>query len=149
MRTPDLVLRDIHAAPATPWWPLAPGWWLVLAVLVATVVTLAFLAHRRRARRRAIARVFDDTLGRATTPSAQVAAMSELLRRAARRKTPDADRYEGDRWRAHLDHGAREPLFDGQAGTVLLEGAFVRDVDPAAVADLRGRARRRYLEWMR
>ena len=70
-------------------------------------------------------------------------------RRAARRKDPQADRYEGDRWRTHLDAGAREPLFDGQAGAVLLEGAFRRDVDPADVADLRERARRRYLEWMR
>ncbi len=147
--TPDLVLRDVHAAPATPWWPLAPGWWLVLAALVAMLLTLAFIAHRKRARRRAIARVFDDMLDRATTPPAQVAAISELLRRAARRRNPDADRYEGDRWRAHLDHDAREPLFRGQAGTVLLEGAFRRDVDPAAVEDLRGRARRRYLEWMR
>lgn len=150
MRTPpDLVLRDVHSAPATAWWPPAPGWWLVLAALVAIALVLAFLAYRRRARHRAIVGVFDDALARADTPAAQVAAMSELLRRAARRKDPEADRYEGDRWRAHLDAGAREPLFRGPAGSVLLDGAFRRDVDPAVVADLRARARRRYLEWMR
>ena len=150
MRTPpDLVLRDIHAAPTAPWWPLAPGWWLVFAVLAASAMVLVFVAHRRRVRRRAVARVFDETLARASTPAAQVAALSELLRRAARRKDPEADRYEGDRWRAHLDAGAREPLFRGEAGAVLLDGAFRRDVDPAVVADLRERARRRYLEWMR
>lgn len=147
--TPDLVLRDVHAAPATSWWPLAPGWWLVLAAFVAVIGVIALLAHRKRARRRAIVGVFDRALARATTPAAEVAAISELLRRAARRKDPQADRYEGDRWRTHLDAGAREPLFDGQAGAVLLEGAFRRDVDPADVADLRERARRRYLEWMR
>jgi len=147
--TPDLVLRDVHAAPATSWWPLAPGWWLVLAALVVVIGALAFLAHRKRARHRAIVGVFDQTLARADTPAAEVAAISELLRRAARRKDPGADRYEGDRWRTHLDAGAREPLFEGQAGAVLLEGAFRRDVDPADVADLRDRARRRYLEWMR
>ncbi|MGO4552545.1 DUF4381 domain-containing protein [Lysobacter sp. 2RAF19] len=147
--TPDLVLRDVHAAPATSWWPLAPGWWLVLAALVVVIGALAFLARRKRARRRAIAGVFDQALARATTPAAEVAAISELLRRAARRKDPQADRYEGDRWRKHLDTGAREPLFDGQAGNVLLEGAFRRDVDPKDVADLRARARRRYLEMMR
>ncbi|KGQ18449.1 DUF4426 domain containing protein [Lysobacter dokdonensis DS-58] len=146
---PDLVLRDIHAAPAAPWWPLAPGWWMVLAVLVMTIAVIAFFAHRRRAHRRAVARVFDETLARADSPAAQVAAMSELLRRAARRTHPDADRFDGDRWRAHLDAGAREPLFAGEAGTVLIEGAFRRDVEAAAVAGLRERARRRYLEWMR
>lgn len=146
---PDLVLRDIHAAPATPWWPPAPGWWLVFAAIVLMACALAFLARRRRARRRAIARVFDDALADAPTPAAQVAAMSELLRRAARRRDPEADRYIGDAWRTHLDHGMKERLFDDDIGALLLDGAFRREVDPARVAVLRERARRRYLEWMR
>ena len=150
MTTPaDLVLRDIHAAPSTPWWPPAPGWWLVFALIVAAIAILGAIAHRRRARRSAIARVFDTALAAAPTPAAQVAAMSELLRRAARLRDPDADRYEGEHWRAHLDAGAKQPLFDGEAGRLILEGAFRRDVDPAAVEALRERARRRYLEWMR
>jgi len=150
MRTPaDLVLRDVHAAPATPWWPPAPGWWLVFALCVVCATVLLVIAHRRRVRRRTIERLFDAAIARAETPTAQVAAMSELLRRAARRKDPDADRYQGERWRAHLDAGARQALFDGDAGALLLEGAFRRDVDASAVADLRTRARRRYLEWMR
>jgi len=146
---PDLVLRDVHAAPATPWWPPAPGWWLVFAAVALTLLALAFLAQRRRARRRAIARVFDDALANAASPAAQVAAMSELLRRAARRKDPEADRYVGDAWRTHLDEGAKERLFDDDTGALLLDGAFRREVDPAIVAALRERARRRYLEWMR
>ena len=150
MRTPpDLVLRDVHAAEAAPWWPLAPGWWIVLACIAVLAIVGLALVQRRRARHRAIVRLFDDTIARAETPAAQVAAMSELLRRAARRKAPDAVAFQGDRWRAYLDAGARTALFDGDAGTLLLDGAFRRDVDPAAVADLHRRARRRYLEWMR
>ncbi|MEA3641559.1 MAG: DUF4381 domain-containing protein [Lamprobacter sp.] len=40
-------LRDIHDALGNPWWPLAPGWWLLLA-LVAGIVALIW--HYRRAR---------------------------------------------------------------------------------------------------
>lgn len=48
---PDLLsqLRDIHTAPAVPWWPPAPGWW-VLALLLLLV--LAWLARRLIARYR-------------------------------------------------------------------------------------------------
>ena len=48
---PDLLsqLRDIHAAPEVPWWPPAPGWW-VLAVLL--LVVLGWLLRRLHARYR-------------------------------------------------------------------------------------------------
>jgi len=48
---PDLLsqLRDIHAAPEVPWWPPAPGWW-VLAVLL--LVVLGWLLRRLYARYR-------------------------------------------------------------------------------------------------
>lgn len=146
---PDLVLRDVHAAAATPWWPPAPGWWLVFAAITLVIVALLVFLQRRRAKHRAIARLFDDALANARTPVAQVAAMSELLRRAARRRDPEADRYVGEAWRAHLDQGAKQRLFDDDTGALLLDGAFRRDVDPGSVEALRTRARRRYLEWMR
>ncbi|MFT5141275.1 MAG: hypothetical protein ACI9H8_002105 [Lysobacterales bacterium] len=47
-------LRDIHSAPAAPWWPPAPGWW-VLAMILAMVMFLIarhfmqrYRAHQRR-----------------------------------------------------------------------------------------------------
>ena len=46
-----LPLRDIHLPAAVSWWPLAPGWWLLLATLGAAVVAVAgWRWWRRRAR---------------------------------------------------------------------------------------------------
>jgi len=38
-------IRDIHGIDSVPWWPLAPGWWLVLL----TLVVVGLLAWRFRA----------------------------------------------------------------------------------------------------
>lgn len=145
---PDLVLRDIHVATAPPWWPPAPGWWLVAAAVLLAAVSLLFLAWRRRRRRRAAARLFDEAVARCDAPAEQVAAMSELLRRAARRIDPGADRLQGDDWLAFLDHGLKEPVFAAGPGAVLRDGAFRRDLADAEIAGLRSAARARFLDWM-
>lgn len=148
MSAPTLVLRDIHQPPAPPWWPPAPGWWLVLAVvLLLLAVAAAWWWHRQR-RRRAIAALFDTALQDAGSPAAQVAAISELLRRASRRREPAADRYQGQAWLDFLDQDASGQPLSGGAGQLLLEGPFRRDVDASEVAALRSIARARYLDWM-
>ncbi|MGD8312409.1 MAG: DUF4381 domain-containing protein [Gammaproteobacteria bacterium] len=43
METGSLVLRDIHGLDAVPWWPLAPGWWLVLGLLVCLLLGVGLL----------------------------------------------------------------------------------------------------------
>lgn len=149
MQTADgLVLRDIHAASAPSWWPPAPGWWLLLAVVIAALSILLALRLRRRRRERAIARLFDDALAQADSPAAQIAAMSELLRRAARRRDPHADTLQGEDWLRFLDAGLKQPVFATGTGAVLVEGAFRRDVSEADVAGLRTIARTRFLQWM-
>jgi hypothetical protein len=144
----SLPLRDIHLSPAPSWWPPAPGWW-VLAAAIAVVLAVGFAIHwRRQRRRRALQRLFDDTVAAAPTPAARVAAMSELLRRAARRIDPSADSLAGDDWLRFLDRGSEAQMFQSPAGAVLLEGAFRRDVQDQDVEALRRLARERFLAWM-
>ncbi|MBK5970314.1 MULTISPECIES: DUF4381 domain-containing protein [Thiorhodovibrio] len=94
-------LRDIHGIDSVPWWPLAPGWWLVAAGLLALLVILWRWwpgAHAIRARidallqwlfrpawQRAAARELTSlrqAAGQASAPEL-AAASSALLRRIA------------------------------------------------------------------
>jgi LPXTG-motif cell wall-anchored protein len=148
MQADALVLRDIHQPPAPPWWPPAPGWWLVMLGIAVLAGIAGWFAWRRRRRARAIACVFDTRLAQARTPSEEVAAMSELLRRAARRRDPDADKLLGDDWLRFLDTGLQAPVFATGAGAILRDGGYRRDVSPQDVEALRMAARTRFLDWM-
>ena len=145
---PALVLRDIHVPAAPGWWPPAPGWWIVAALLVALVCVASWMAWRRRRRRLALRKLFDDTLAAAGSPAAQVAAMSGLLRRAARQRDARAATLQGDDWIGFLDAGADHALFDAGLGRLLLEGGFRPALDATDVDALRPCVRQRFLEWM-
>jgi hypothetical protein len=155
MAAPTLVLRDIHQPPAPPWWPPAPGWWLLGAVLLLAVGAAIWGRARQRRRRRQVAALFDDAVAGANSPSGEVAAISELLRRAARRHDPAADRLQGEAWLEFLERGARRargkqalPAFAGEPGRLLLEGGYRPDVTADEVAALRPQARALFLHWM-
>ncbi|HPY40873.1 MAG TPA: DUF4381 domain-containing protein, partial [Thiolinea sp.] len=40
MNPTELPLRDIHLPPEISWWPLAWGWWALLALVVLILVML-------------------------------------------------------------------------------------------------------------
>lgn len=147
--SPDaLVLRDIHQPPAPAWWPPAPGWWVVAAIILVIVLLSYAFAARRKRRQLAIAALFDGSIERAGSPAGRVAAMSELLRRAARRIDPAADRLQGEAWLAFLDGEKGATEFSQGAGRLLLEGGYRRDVDASQSRALQALARRRYLQLM-
>ena len=71
-------LRDIVSPPPVPWWPLAPGWWLVLMLLGLLLAVMA-LRGWRRWRAHAYRR---DAL-RALREADSLASVAEILKRAA------------------------------------------------------------------
>ncbi len=147
--SPQLDLRDIHLPPEPSWWPPAPGWWLLaLLALVLGYLLLRFLWLRWRARRRRLAlqAEFDAAL-KLADPSAQLAAISQLLRRAARVRSPAAAALVGDAWLEFLDRaGGQEPAFFTRgAGRVLQEGPYRPAPDAAQLAALRAPARHCFL----
>ena len=71
-------LHDLVLPPAVPWWPLAPGWYVVMALALLTAAWMSFRAWKRwqsNAYRREAAREL------ASLESS--AAIAELLRRTA------------------------------------------------------------------
>lgn len=146
MLAQELVLRDVHVPAAPSLWPPAPGWWLVAAVVLACIAIVWLLRWRHARKVTARQRLFDDAC-RDLPASAQVAAMSELLRRAARRIDKHADKLQGDAWLRFLD-GKKGREFSTGAGRLLLEGGFRRDVAAGELATLKSLARARFLELM-
>jgi hypothetical protein len=144
---PDtLVLRDVHVPPAPSWWPPAPGWWLVAAVVLAAVLCFSAWRWHRHRRRQRWQRWF-DAVPQGRTPAEQVAAASELLRRAARCVSSSADRLEGEAWLQFLD-GQQGHAFSAGPGRLLLDGGYRRDVDPVELAAALAAARTRFLDLM-
>ena len=119
-------LAPPHAPPPVGWWPLAPGWWGLLLLLVAALVGL-WLWYRRPAQRlrrsglRELATIESTTVGDA----ALAQALEHLVRRyAVARYGRDAVAgLSGSRWLAFaIAHGAAP--WTGATGESLLQAAY-------------------------
>lgn len=144
---PALVLRDVHLPPSPSWWPPAPGWWMVAAAVLLVAVGLAGWSRWRRRRRQRWLAVFERDARADLPPPQQVAALDEVLRRAARRVEPAADRLQGEAWLAFLDGRGQAQRFSAGAGRALLDAPWRPSTD-ADVAGLRALVRARFLELM-
>jgi hypothetical protein len=78
-------LRDIHLPDPVPFWPPAPGWWLVAALVVALAVAWQLVLRRRRKSAELRALRLLDELAEAYAadrdPVALCSGLSALLRR--------------------------------------------------------------------
>lgn len=148
MNDPTLVLRDIHQMSAPSWWPPAPGWWILAALLFAVFIAYRMWRRHKARKVQRMARLFDAAVSSSADPAAQIAAMSQLLRRAARRRDRDADKLSGDAWLAFLDAGDPVAPFSRGDGRLLLEGGFQREADPVRVQKVQALVRARFLDWM-
>ena len=90
-----LDLRDIHAAPPPPFWPPAPGWWLLAVLVLIALAVLATWAWRRYRRYRYERQILleverlSDCYSKDNV-SGFITDISTLLRRVAIRRYPRA-----------------------------------------------------------
>lgn len=142
-----LQLRDVHLPAAPGWWPLPPGWWLVIGACALLALLMWGWRVRRRRLRLRWQQHFAAALAAAASPADEVAAMAELLRRAARVRRPGAELLQGVAWLQFLD-APENPAFSMGEGRLLLDGGYRRQVDAAAVERLRPLARDRFVQLM-
>jgi hypothetical protein len=108
MPTSGPELRDIHVPYVSMWWPLALGWWLLLALLIALVVALVVFLRRRSAWRRYVDASLVDLRDARTKQAADgdvlafAATASQLVRRVARTRDARSVSMSGDAWRDAL-----------------------------------------------
>ena len=140
----QIPLRDLHLPEAVGWWPLAPGWWVVIAMLLlgcAYLVRLYLMQRSQSAARRHALK----QLAALTTEFEQhgdvvvfSSAMSELLRRTMLAYAPRANvaGLTGDQWLAWLDRDLDQPRFQGDVGRKLLELPYRRPGDELSALEV-------------
>jgi hypothetical protein len=131
-----LPLRDLHLPDALGWWPLAPGWWAVIVVVVATFAFVSWRWYRawqfnapRRHALREVAR-FEAEYLEHRDPAALGKQLSELLRRGMLAYAPrdKVAGLTGEAWLQWLDQGMSVPYFHTEGGKSLLTLPY-RDPD--------------------
>lgn len=102
-------LHDIHLPQPVSWWPLAPGWWLLLLVLcLIALAVLLWWAWRRQSLRVAALRELQSLRSHKNeaTPPELATEIGVLLRRVALRRDGRAVSYlSGPGWAGFLSDG--------------------------------------------
>ena len=120
----QIPLRDLHLPEMIGWWPLAPGWWFLIALAVAG---LSYVLYRsfRKWRRNALRRVALRELARiqkeyqsGIDEISLAIELSELLRRTMLAYAPrnEVAGLTGGNWLRWLDQGLEEKPFSEGSG---------------------------------
>ena len=140
----QLPLRDLHLPEAIGWWPLAPGWWLLIALLslgLAWLLQRSWQKYRMNAPRRyairALAAVEDEYLSH-RNPVRLGQQVSGLLRRGMLAYAPrrEVAGLTGESWLAWLDRDLPVPYFHTEGGKSLLQLPYRNPDDDCSDIDI-------------
>lgn len=138
LNPPVLELRDIHLPEPVSWWPVAPGWWLLIiaVLLMFLVIFISRRIYRSRQLKREITAELETIKQQfqQSNDKAQLAkALSVLLRRASITFDP-AKNIAGltdENWLAYLDEtfgqASGKTNFHSETGKVLLTAPYLPD----------------------
>lgn len=152
MNEQALNLRDIHLPEPVSWWPIAPGWWMIIftALIITAIIFLSRKIYRSKQLKRdihaeldAIKLQFQKTGNR----SRLAKSLSILLRRASISFYPSKNiaGLTGESWLAYLDDTNANPIknkmFQSEVGQTLLTAPYLPenstlDFDTQGLIDL-------------
>lgn len=136
-------LADIHLPEPVSFWPPAPLWWMLAALLLAGIAALGFQWFRRWQRgqrlQHALAEIRSAQHTWQAQPSEQTAlallyACNSVLKRVALVHYSEAAvaALHGKRWLNFLDESGNTTAFTTGAGSLLADGSYRRSLDADA-----------------
>ena len=127
----ELPLRDIHLPPAVSWFPPAPGWWLLLASLILTIIACVWWLRRYRRgnyRRLALRQLqqLEQQYQQHSDDRQLLQGLSRLLRQAAQLHYPGSAcaGLVGNEWLQFLDQPLGGNDFSQGCGQPLAVGPY-------------------------
>lgn len=133
-QAPSLPLRDIHIPDSVNWWPLAPGWWILLCTIVALICLVYFLRRKKastQSRKYALQSL--DRIERDFQQHRDNAILSRelstLLRRVSLTHFPrnEVAGLTGDLWLEFLDSKHNSDEFSNGTGRHLIAAPYQAD----------------------
>jgi hypothetical protein len=123
----QIPLRDLHLPPPIDWWPLAPGWWILVSVVLLGLLYMLRRAYRawraNRPRRIALRELQKVNVNyqRGADAIWLSQQLSQLLRRAMLAYAPRSEvgGLAGQRWLEWLDRGLDGKPFTAGPGRLL------------------------------
>tara|TARA_B100001113_G_scaffold119404_1_gene97533 strand:+ start:602 stop:1093 length:492 start_codon:yes stop_codon:yes gene_type:complete len=128
MNPQSIELRDIRYPSEIDWWPMAPGWWIVIILIVTLLFVVILKLYQKynenKARRAALSwlkNIQNDNIIRSDTKEL-TKTLSTLLRRTMLAYLPrnEVANLVGDRWLDFLDQGLDENYFSQGEGRCLI-----------------------------
>ncbi len=128
---PALKLRDIHLPDSPSIWPLAPGWWILLAILIILGIWLGLKLWQRSKQKKHLQQILNQyqllenrLLER--PDSEAMAAINVFLRQLAIENYPRTEiaSLTGTKWLEFLDQAGETKQFTQGAGRLLIDAPY-------------------------
>lgn len=129
MNDPLAALKPLHHPESISWWPLAPGWWVLLALLLVVALLATWRRYRLRLQRLALQEL-GELQSRNLVASAMANQVNQLLKRYALVCFPRTEvaGLSGKQWLRFLRQHSDEHEF-ARAGNLLLDAPYKRDAE--------------------
>lgn len=126
-------LRDIHLPDGVDAWPLAYGWWVVLALIVGILLFIWLFSFLRKKSKKLYALHLLKNIHCNNTLDSAVE-MSKILRRICVYKYPDAAILFGQEWIDFLNNNSKAKL-EPKSAQLLMDAPYISEKNALFVSD--------------